>query len=125
MSKKNILIVDDFQISNEIVAQSLRQEGYNIITARKASEALEYFQNLKIDLIITDYVMPEINGVEFIEQVRNSENNNHVPIIMLTSMQSDKVRKKALEKGLTAWIQKPYNAELVIKKIKQLLKEIA
>ena len=116
---KTILTVDDSKSIREAVRFALEPLGYDIVEAEDGVDGLAQLDNHKVDLVITDLNMPNLDGLEFIEEVRKLERFNGLPLVMLTTEgQADKMRrgKKA---GASGWIVKPFNElqlELTVKK---------
>lgn len=104
-----ILIIDDQLTSLQILGQlvSSIEPNLNIETFTNPVEALQWSQNNLSDLILTDYNMPKMNGVEFIRGFRSTPANAHTPIIMVTSIEDRNVLYEALEAGATDFLTKP------------------
>ncbi len=119
--KKTILVVDDFQVSNEIVSKKLINSGFSVITARDGKEALSHFNGRQIDLVLTDYIMPIMDGVEMAIEIRKQEQYKYIPILLLTSVTDKSRRQKAYEANITGWLQKPFDIDKIIKLIVKLL----
>ena len=118
--EKNILIIDDFRISNEIVSDKLQNKGYKTYSCQKLSDVFELLKTVKIDAIISDYVMPEINGVELMTKIREIPGYEKIPIIMLSSVKDQDIIDDAYKKKVTYWMTKPMS----IDKIDVLLKKL-
>lgn len=130
-----IVIVDDEDMVLTSIDSFLQLESeYNIMTFTKASEALEYITENAVDLVISDYLMPEMNGIEFLGKVRNVK--PEIPRIILTGYADKENAIKAInEVGLFQYIEKPWendNLLLIIRNgiekfqlIKQLQDKIA
>lgn len=120
--KKTILIIDDFETTLFTVGMTLETKGFNVIKACNAEEALKVLDGRELNLIISDYNMPGMNGVEFTSEVRNTYNYSSVPILILSTETSPEKRKEALNKGVTGWIKKPYQLEDFHKMISRVIK---
>lgn len=120
--KKTVLIVDDFENTRWVIEFAVKLLDVDILSASNGKEALKYFDGRKIDLLITDYNMPEMDGVQLTERVRQLETYSFIPIVMLTTERSIEKMKKAQDVQVTAWIQKPYKQEDFLKVIQKLLK---
>lgn len=120
--KKTVLIVDDFENTRWVIEFAIKSLDVNVLTASNGVEALKFFDGRKIDLLITDYNMPEMNGVELVENVRKLEVYTFIPIIMLTTERNIEKMKKAQDVKVTAWIQKPYKQEQFLKTVQKLLR---
>ncbi len=106
---KQVLIIDDQSTGRAILEKVIQQIGDNIhVTAMSnPSTALEWLDLHDVDLIVTDYRMPEINGIEFIRMVRQKDHCLNVPIVMITVVSEKSVRHEALEAGATAFLMRP------------------
>ncbi|MEX1200819.1 MAG: HD domain-containing phosphohydrolase [Methylophaga sp.] len=106
---KQVLIIDDQSTGRAILEKVIQQIGDNIhVTAMSnPSTALEWLDLHDVDLIVTDYRMPEINGIEFIRLVRQKNHCLNVPIVMITVVSEKSVRYEALEAGATAFLMRP------------------
>lgn len=116
---KTILTVDDSKSIREAVRFALEPMGYNIVEAEDGIEGLDQLEKEKVDLVITDLNMPNLDGIGFIAKVREDGKFAGLPLVMLTTEgQAEKMRagKKA---GASGWIVKPFNElqlELTVKK---------
>ena len=116
---KTILTVDDSKSIREAVRFALEPLGYNIVEAEDGLDGIAQLEKEQVDLVITDLNMPNLDGLEFIEAVRQRDDFAGLPLVMLTTEgQADKMRrgKKA---GASGWIVKPFNElqlELTVKK---------
>ena len=123
ISKQTILVVDDDNIELILIDNVLNEE-YNVITCNNAYKALTIIKNEKIDLIIIDIVMPNIDGFEFTKKILNDEKNKDIPFIYVTSNDSNNTLKEAFKLGAKDYIQKPFNKEKLLIRIKNLLKTV-
>lgn len=119
-TKKTILVVEDNIELRNYVKNELHQE-YKIKTAENGKEGLEKALKFVPDLIITDIMMPVMDGLEFCEKVKTNLKISHIPLLMMTAkgMQIDKI--KGIDKGADAYVTKPFNMELLKSQIKQLI----
>ncbi|MCJ8163285.1 response regulator [Pontibacter sp. E15-1] len=104
----NILLVED----NEDILFYLSEHfknAYNIYIAHEGKEALEICLREHIDLVVSDVMMPEMDGLEFCEALKSDDRINHIPIILLTAKKSPDNKVKGYEKGADAYIAKPFN----------------
>jgi len=84
-------------------------EGYEIVEASSGFEALRLLPREKVDLIITDINMPDINGLELISYVKNNPNYRHIPLFIISTESSEKDREKGLALGADEYLVKPFN----------------
>ena len=115
MSK--VLIVDDDETMVELLSGKLRNEGFEIFVANNGHEGLEECEKIKPDLIITDLMMPEMDGLDFILQVR--KNNETIPILGISGFPGK--REVAINLGASDFLEKPTNPKVLMQKIRDLL----
>ncbi len=117
-----LLIVEDNQDLRSYMALELAQ-AYEIIEAANGHEGLEMANSHIPDLIITDLMMPEIDGIELLQKVRSDPKTNHIPIIMLTAKAEKESRLEGLEKGADHYLSKPFDIEELMVRSKSLLNQ--
>jgi CheY-like chemotaxis protein len=103
------MIVDDDLTQLETVRRGLRSKGYNVLEASSGKEALNLFENNKrdpINLILTDYVMPEMNGLELLTKIR--EKSNSLPVIIMTAYVQKDLLVDVMRFNSTSVIEKPF-----------------
>lgn len=116
-----ILVCDDDLLVLKAVEYRLKKDGYQVVTALDGSQGAEILRNGKdIDFLITDQHMPYFSGMELINLVRN-EMNKDIPIIMLTRVGVEEIRKQAFEMGADDYITKPFSPEMISFKVKHVL----
>lgn len=116
----NILVLeDDFKL-NKLFSTIINRNGFNALSALNANEALDFFNTHNIDLIVTDIMLPGINGYEFIETIRKS--NKELPILMLTAKDDLSSKKRAFELGSDDYMVKPIDTDELILRINALLR---
>ena len=118
-AKYRVLLVEDVKDLNKYIASEL-SENYLIITASNGRTALKKIEKNLPDLIISDIIMPEMDGFEFCKALKENPLTNDIPIIFLTGLQDESDRLKAYGLGADNFLQKPFNLnelEVVIKKL--------
>ncbi len=116
-----ILVVDDKQSLSDLLAQFLGQ-SYKVTTTENGLAALAWLQEGNLpDLIITDLEMPEMDGFEFIKNVKISGLFSDIPIIVLSCRESSSVRIECLRLGAHDYMVKPFNPEELLIRIEKLL----
>ena len=116
-----ILIVDDFSTMRRIVKNILRQLNFvNITEAEDGSTALEALQREKIDLVISDWNMPKMTGLELLKAVRADDALKHIPFLMVTAEAQQENIIEAVKAGVSNYIVKPFTAEVLSQKIGQI-----
>jgi len=118
---KRILLVEDTSHLSEEIADILRLEGYQIAVANSGLKALERLPELQPDLIITDLLMPGMDGFELIKKVRSSVNLKSIPIIILSAKTSAADQVLGKEAGADAFLSKPCKAHELVAAINSLL----
>ncbi len=119
--KKTILIVDDFKNTRFVVRFALEGAGYKVIEAIDGKDALRFFDGQPIDLLITDYNMPRLNGVELAKEVRELPQYKYIPIIVLTTEMDSRKKELAKEVNVTGWIHKPFQMDRFLSIIKKTI----
>ncbi len=117
-----VLVVED----NDDIAQyigTLLHQHYEMRTAANGYEALLAAEELHPDLIITDLMMPEMDGYELCYRLHNSELTCHIPIVVVSARGEDEDRIRALENGADAYLQKPFNAEELMAHVERLIEQ--
>jgi len=118
----SILIVEDNLISLKILDINLRENGYEVLTAPNPKEALELLEvTPTIQLIITDIMMPEMSGLEFISRVKSNSQWKKMPFIIISAMSNKKTVKKAIALGCQHFIVKPVQSQKLLKMVRTLL----
>jgi len=120
---KTVLVVDDSAMMRKIVQKNLRELGVELsyIEAADGKEALNAFAKGGIDLILTDWNMPNMTGIELVKELRKIDPEKKVPIIMVTSeATADKV-KEAVAAGVNNYVSKPFTTDVLRQKIGPLV----
>jgi len=116
-----ILIVEDELVQAEMLRRMLITEGFAVIIAANGKEALGLIPNINPSLIISDIVMPEMDGYEFCRLIKLDDSIQHIPVILLTELKEPSDIIKGLESNADSFISKPYDKEHLILKINNLL----
>jgi|APSaa5957512622_1039677.scaffolds.fasta_scaffold29326_2 DNA-binding response OmpR family regulator len=120
---EKILVVDDEVDTLRLVGLTLQRQGYQIIAAGSGSQALEMVQSESPDLVILDVMMPDLDGYEVARQVRASENNTHLPIIMFSAKTQSADKEVGMESGADAYLTKPIHPTELANHVKLLLEQ--
>ena len=118
--KPNILIVEDNDDFRKFLYMCL-SEKYNVIEAIDGMVALEILANNNIDIIISDVMMPNMDGLELCQRIKQNINYSHIPIILLTAKSAEKHILNGLKEGADDYITKPFNLEILLLRIDKLL----
>ncbi|MFM1887722.1 MAG: hypothetical protein RL501_9 [Bacteroidota bacterium] len=119
-----ILLVDDEPDILEIVSYNLTAEGYKVYTANNGVEALEKAKKKKPHLIILDVMMPEMDGIEACEAIRNTPELAHTLVAFLTARGEDYSQVAGFDAGADDYITKPIKPKVLVSKVKSLLRRV-
>jgi CheY-like chemotaxis protein/AraC-like DNA-binding protein len=118
--RKEIMIVDDDPDLRNFVTKTL-ESRYKVIQAAEGEEALKMAQESMPDCIITDILMPGMDGVEFCSRIKENPLTSHIPVIMLTAKTSDESKIEGFKTGADDYMPKPFNPVVLCARIKNLL----
>jgi len=119
---KIALVVDDSPTMRQMVAFTLTNAGFTVVEAEHGKDAVtKVAGGSKMDIVVTDLNMPEMDGLTLIKELRKMETFKFTPILMLTTESSEAKKKAGKEAGATGWIVKPFNPELLMKVIDKVL----
>ena len=122
--KKNILFVEDNNDLRELLAETLR-EYYNVEEVANGREALEQLANKNIDLVLTDIMMPGINGIELSKKIKENIDSSHIPVVILTAKTGDENQIEGLYSGADIYLKKPVNKQILLLSLSNLFKQQA
>ena len=115
-----ILIAEDDKDLNRLVSTCLRNEGYDVTSCLDGESALEKTENLKFDLILTDIMMPKMDGFELAENIRLFDKN--VPIVFMTAKDDKPSKMLGYKIGIDDYIVKPFDIDVLVMKIGAILR---
>ena len=119
---KTILIVDDSYSIRESIGFFLSESGFNVIKAIDGKDALTSLDGKKIDLVITDLHMPNMNGIELIKNIRVTDGYKRIPILLLTTETLKERKLEAKKAGATGWLNKPFEKQKLFNVINKVLR---
>ena len=123
MSELKFLVVDDSVTIRRIIMNTLKTIGYaDVIEACHGIDALEKIAGGRVDFIITDWNMPEMNGLEFTRSVRANGSTADIPILMITTRGTENDVVEALEAKVSSYIVKPFTPQELKDKIESIIK---
>lgn len=117
-----ILIAEDEAAQAEILEYNLRHEGYEVARAKDGQGALRAVQERAPDLVVLDWMLPEVSGLEVCRRLRNAEATRQVPILMLTARGEEDDRVRGFEVGADDYVVKPYSPRELVARIKSVLR---
>ncbi len=118
---KKILVVEDSEIQAEMLRRTLVNKGYSVIIAKNGQEGLEMTKKEKPSLIISDILMPVMDGYKMCREIKNAEELKNIPVILLTQLTESEDIITGLESGAGNYITKPYSEDYLIAKVEALL----
>jgi two-component system chemotaxis response regulator CheY len=121
MSKK-ILVIDDSESIRELVSMVLENGGYAVDRGSDGLSALKLLDGRKVDLIITDLNMPNVDGISLIREVRKMNQYTTTPILILTTESQTALKEEAKAAGATGWVIKPFAGEKLLAVINKVIK---
>ena len=124
MNKKIILIEDDKDLQ-EIIKYNFSKEKYDVVLCSDGEEALDLIKHEMPDLVILDWMLPNLSGVEILRQIRASKSLKKIPIIMLTARTEESDKLRAFDTGADDYITKPFSNSELIARTKALLRRMS
>lgn len=121
MADKKILAVDDSISIRKSISFVLTQEDYEVVEAVDGVDGLAKAKEDKFNLVITDINMPNMDGIEMIKQIRQTEGYKFTPIIALTTENQDSKMQEGKAAGATGWIVKPFTSEKLLAIVKKII----
>ena len=116
-----VLVVDDEPAILRLVTHLLRKSGYEVAAAHTAGEALGFLRRFEFDCVVTDAVMPDLTGFDFVKLVREDPKLAALPILMLTRNRTLQDVKKAVDLGVCEYILKPVDTQILLEKLEYCL----
>jgi len=120
-TSKRILIVDDSGAVRVIVRNALRAAGYEVIEACNGQEALQIMDKDRVHLVVSDLLMPVLDGMGLLHAVRNHPTVQHTPVIMLSTVTAQEQKEAARAAGARAWFTKPFQPSSMLEAIASLI----
>lgn len=117
--KGRILLVDDEIALAEVLGDRLQFSGYEVRCVENGLEALKILETESIDLILMDYMMPVMDGVETTKAVRSRDAWKKIPVVFLTARSRPEDRQRALEAGASDYLVKPFEVDTLMKTIEK------
>ncbi len=122
----NILIVDDSTPMRAVIKKIVKASGFNVgqfFEAINGLEAMEVLNHEWIDLALIDYNMPDMNGLELVEEMNKHDDLNSIPAVMITTEGSKERVEQFMAKGVIDYIKKPFTPEQIKQKLKYIMGE--
>ena len=122
----NVLVVDDSLPMRAVIKKTLKASGFDVgqfFDAGNGKEALAVLKQEWLDLVLTDYNMPDMNGMELISRMKGDEVLRSIPVVVITTEGSQQRVKEFLEKGAADYIKKPFTPEEIRNKLTRIMGE--
>jgi two-component system chemotaxis response regulator CheY len=117
---KTIMIVDDSSSLRTLVSMSLKRAGYLVVEAVDGKDALSKLETTKVQLIVSDVNMPNMDGIEFVMRLKQHPRHKFTPVLMLTTEGQDSKKEQGRAAGAKAWIVKPFSPPILLDAIAKL-----
>ena len=118
---RKILIIEDSKTTSVVLKEVLEAEGHTVVTAGDGVAGIALARREKPDLILLDLLLPKLNGYEVCNAVKRDNNTRHIPILVISTMDSPESIEKVKVCGAKNFMKKPYNLEDLLREIKRLL----
>ncbi len=118
-----VLVVDDSATAREMLVAELQRAGFRVMAAADGAEAMEHIKINPPALVITDLIMPRVNGYELCRNIKSDPLTKNVPVIMCSTKAEEFDRYWGMKQGADAYITKPYQPKDMINAVKYLLEE--
>lgn len=121
MEQKKVLVVDDEIHIVHVVAIKLRNNGYEVVSANNGAEAYELACEVQPDIVVTDYQMPVMSGIELVEKLRENEQTKNIPVIMLTARSFAISKEQQEQLNISDCLSKPFSPRELLVNIEDIL----
>ncbi|RMG73330.1 MAG: response regulator [Nitrospirae bacterium] len=118
----SVLIVDDILSNLELIEAVIKGEGYHVLKATNARDAISIFEHQQPDIAVLDIMMPEMDGYQLCQTLKDMAGKRYFPIILLTALNDKESRLKGIECGADDFISKPFEPKAFLAKLKSLLR---
>ena len=122
MSRKRVLIVDDDEYFVEALQLGFAKTDFDVMLASNGEIALQFLvESEPLDLVLSDFMMPEMNGIELVRQLKANVKLRNIPVVMMSSNTEREFRNRALELGVAAFLLKTEGADVIAEKAIEIL----
>lgn len=118
---KTIMVVDDSASLRQVVSIALKGAGYNVIEACDGKDALTKLAGTKVNLVISDVNMPNMDGITLLKEIRNRPELRFTPVIMLTTESQEAKKQEGRNAGAKAWVVKPFQPAQMLDAVAKLI----
>jgi CheY-like chemotaxis protein len=122
MAGKRIVIIDDSKLVLAVASDALQSAGYDVVATDSGIEANQHiYASKRPDLILIDIMMPLLNGDRKVKLLKERESSRHIPILLISSKPLEELAAIASESGADGYLQKPFDAPTLVRKVQQIL----
>lgn len=122
---KKILLVEDEDYIREIYKDELESSGFEVDAFGLGQQGLDAFHKNTYDLVVLDIILPDINGLHILKEIKGDSVKKNVPVLLLTNLAQDIIVKQGLEAGAEAYLEKVTNTpDVIVDKIKSILEKL-
>jgi two-component system phosphate regulon response regulator PhoB len=120
-----VLVVEDEEPISHLLTYNLEREGFSVATAADGEEALVAVDEARPDMIILDWMLPKISGIELCRQIRSRADTREIPVIMLTARGEEEDRVRGLDVGADDYVTKPFSMSVLVARMRAVLRRTA
>jgi len=125
----SVLVIDDDRMIRKLLQSVLERKGFDVLASEDGPSGLSIAQREHIDLVLLDWMIPGMDGMEVLSQLKHNEKTKHIPVFMLTSKEQKADIEQAVSRGVDDYIVKPFNVSeigvVIINKLKEIKKTTA
>lgn len=121
MTGNRILVIDDSNTNLVLLESLLQKNGYNVSSALSAMEGIENLKQNKPDLIFLDFLMPEIDGLQFLDILHKNKEWKNIPVVILSAISDLDIIKKSKDMGVVDYITKPISIDKIVELARSIL----
>lgn len=118
---KTVMVVDDSASIRQVMSLTLAKAGYDVFEACDGADALGKLSGQKVNLIVCDVNMPNMDGISFLKALKASQGYRFTPVIMLTTESQESKKQEGKEAGARAWVVKPFKPEQMLEAVSKLI----
>ncbi|MXQ07162.1 phosphate regulon transcriptional regulatory protein PhoB [Alphaproteobacteria bacterium GH1-50] len=124
VAQPSVLVVEDEPAQREVLAYNLEAEGFRVVTAESGDEALVLFEETAPDIVVLDWMLPGVSGIEICRRLKMNTASREVPVIMLSARSEEVDRVRGLETGADDYVVKPYSVVELMARVRTQLRRV-
>jgi len=121
-SQAQLLVIDDSAVARKILTRQLAQSGYRVHEAENGASALQQLEQTPVDLVLMDFFMEPMSGMELLERIRQLHTPEQLPVLMMSASKNAEALEQATRLGANDFLWKPFTTELLLSKVQAHLK---